>query len=639
MSSGHALSETQNGRLPRTASHWLVELADRRPIDVANYECRLLSSSSTVGQLFLSHENGLGFPNSAAGKTCAVVFDGALYNRRELEIELGRVGADGNDADVVLAGYQHWGEQLFGRLRGVFALILWDESRELLFCLRDPLGTHPLFYAEVANGLVLSTSIEVLLGHPRVSRALNRAALADYFMDRFPRLEETFFEAVKRVPPGHVLCVGHEVRRSYRYWDPAPDGNVSWLRADEVEQFDEFLDRAVTRCLSLGKTGIFLSGGLDSVSVAAATLSQARDRQMPDPLALSLVFPQPDISEEVVQRSVATQLGLPHVVKPFYDAVGRNVLIEPAIELSATLPAPLMNAWLPAYQGLAVEGQRRGCRTILTGNGGDEWLTISPYLSADLMRSFNFGGIYRLGQNMRRSHSRTRSAIFRALLWRFGAQPLLLPRLHGVVKSVAPWSIRLRRRMFQDIPKWLAPEAGLRHELKQRREEYAVRKAKSTGSSLYIQEARKALDHPVISLEMEEYFNVYQRAGLRLLHPFWDADLVDLLFRTPPFMLDWGGRNKGLVRASLQRRFPNLGFERQVKLEATSFYASSVHNEAAPIWRKLTGATTLADLGVVDAALVSDMIERLLQSPGNGIHAHRVFSVLNLEAWARAHVS
>src|SRR5207253_11068065 len=121
--------------------------------------------------------------------------------------------------------------------------------------------------------------------------------------------------------------------------------------------------------------------GLDSVSVAAAAVEQTRTQGLPSPTALSLVFPQPEMSEEVVQRSVATQLGLPHIVRPFYDAVGKKKLLEPAIELSASLPSPLMNTWLPAFYGLGLEARRQDCRTILTGNGGDEWLTISPYLS------------------------------------------------------------------------------------------------------------------------------------------------------------------------------------------------------------------------------------------------------------------
>ncbi|HYJ86508.1 MAG TPA: asparagine synthase-related protein [Pyrinomonadaceae bacterium] len=571
---------------------------------------------------------------------CTVIFDGALYNRDDLKSELGAFPAPiGSDAEVIATGYQRWGEGMLNRLRGSFALVIWDTEREVLLCLRDPLGTFPMFYADSKYGLMVSTSIDTLTRQRGVSSPLNRAALADYFLGRFPRLEETFFEGVNRVPPGHVLHVSVNGRGTYRYWDPAPEGNVNWLSAKDLDQFDDFLDRAVKRCLTLGPAGIFLSGGLDSVSVAAVAAEQCQAESLPNPVALSLVFPDPEMSEEVVQRSVAAQLRLPMVVRPFYEAVGAKQLLRPALEMSRSLSAPLMNTWLPAYSGLALEGKRRGCSTILTGNGGDEWLTITPYLSADLLRDRNFSDLYRLWASLRRSNNRSGLTLMRSLLWRFGAQPLMLPPLHRFVEKKAPVAIRVKRRMFSDFPAWLAPDPALRRELKQRREEYAAKKQKNRCRSFYVEQMRQGLYHPLISWELEEYFEIYQNIGLRILHPYWDADLVDLLYRTPPLMLDHGGRNKGLVRASLGRRFPQLGFERQVKMEATRFYASTVRQEAGAIWQELGGARTLAEMGIIDKKVLSSLFERLQTRRQEGLNAHRVWSVLNLEGWARAQAS
>jgi len=579
-------------------------------------------------------------PAFAERPECAVVFDGNLYNQADLKSELGFSPTTViDDAQLILHGFERWGEQLLKRLRGAFALLIWDKARELLLCLRDPLGTYPLFYADTANGFMASTCIDMLTRQPGVPWRVNRAALADYFLDRFPRLEETFFEGINRVPPGHVVRLTHDDRSSYRYWDPAPEGTITWLSRDDVERFDYFLERAVERCLRFGPTGIFLSGGLDSVSVAAIAAKQSRQEALGNPLALSLVFPDPRMSEEIVQRGVAAELNLPLVIKPFYDMIGSEQLLRPAIELSRTLPMPLMNVWLPAYQELAREGKQRGCRTILTGNGGDEWLTVSPYLAADLLRALNFRGVYRLGESLRRSHARTRLAIARMLLWTFGAKPLLLPAAHRFIKKAAPSVLRLRRRLFPDMPKWLAPDVALRNELKLRREEYAAKKQKSSAGSRYLQEGRIAFDHPLISWDLEEYFNVYGRNNLRLLQPYWDPDLVEWLYRTPPFMLNHGGRNKGLVRAWLAREFPNLGFERQVKLEATSFYVSSVRRESRALWNELGSARVLGELGVVDAHELTPYLERLLGNEQTGLDAHRVWAVLNLESWARAHVS
>ena len=107
------------------------------------------------------------------------------------------------------------------------------------------------------------------------------------------------------------------------------------------------------------------------------------------------------------------------------------------------------------------------------------------------------------------------------------------------------------------------------------------------------------MDHAVISWEAEELFEVYQHAGVRMLHPFWDPDVIDMLYRTPPFQLLHDGFNKSLVRATVARRFPQLGFERQRKVEATTFYASQIYKTAAS-----SGSSPKApkrfELGIVD---------------------------------------
>ena len=625
--------------LREPGSRWFAELSTAPPTGVQRYESRLIAGNGRARHLYLRGEIGTAQPISAERAGCGVIFDGALYNRKDLQNDLGdfMAPAGSDDAETILAGYLRWGEDFFGRLRGSFALVIWDSRNEKLMCLSDPLGSCPLFYAKGRDSFLFSTTIDVLIGHPEVSRTLNRAALADFLIDRFPILEETFFSSVNRVPRGHVLRVEGDRESRYCYWDPAPEGTVNWIKPDELERFDELFDRAVARCLSFGPAAIFLSGGLDSGSVAAVAAERSQALGFPKPLALSLVFPDPKISEEVVQRSVATQLGLPLIVKPFYEAAGVKGLLQPALELSASLPSPILNTWWPAYYGLAQEGVRRGCRVILTGNGGDEWLTISPLLAADFIRNLDFGGVYRLWKSIRRSYHEPTFALFRNLIWRWGFEPLLLPPAHRFVKAVAPWAITLRHRIKGTVPKWLAPDRALRDELEHRR--YGpVKTKREKPDSYYLRSARSALDIPLISMVSEEAFNIGQRLGARELHPFWDADLVDLLYRTPPFLLNSDGRNKGLVRNTLARRFPQVGFNEQRKMGASSFYADSIYREGGEALRQLGKIRILSDLGIIDEPGLHKFLDRILAEQPEG-QAYHVWKVLNLESWARAHAS
>ena len=631
---------SQSHVLRQPSSSWFAELITTPPAELPQYDCRVVGQNGTPRRLYLNSEVGTAGATVAERAGCGVIFDGALYNREDLLPELNDsvVRTASTDAETILAGYLRWGEQFFEQLRGSFAVIVWDGTRESLFCLRDPLGNCPLFYARGRDTILFSTSVDVLLKHPSVSRTLNRAALADFLLDRFPFVEETFFDAIKRVPRGQVVCIDNKgCERSYCYWDPAPDGNVNWIRPEELERFDELLDIAVTRCLRFGPAAIFLSGGLDSGSVAAVAAERSQALGLPKPIALSLFFPEPALSEEVVQRSVAKQLGLPFITKRFYEAVGANGLIQPALELSASLPSPLLNTWWPAYYGLAQEGTGRGCRVILTGNGGDEWLTISPLLAADFLRDLDFGGIYRLWKSIYQSYHEPTFALFRNLIWRWGIEPLVLPTAHRFVKRVAPWAITLRHRVRGTVPKWLAPDTALRQELAERH--YGrVPTGREKPDSFYLRSGRTALDIPLISMVSEESFNVGERLGARELHPFWDADLVDLLYRTPPLLLNSNGRNKGLVRSTLARRFPQVGFNEQRKMGASSFYASSIYRESGEALRRLGKTRALAELGVVDEPGLRGFVERILTRRPTG-QAFHIWKVLNLETWARAHAS
>ena len=130
-----------------------------------------------------------------------------------------------------------------------------------------------------------------------------------------------------------------------RYWNPGAERRFTDEEA--TAQFERFFERAVARCVGHDRAAIFLSGGFDSVSIAATATAMARRDARPDPYALSLGFPDPDCDERFVQRSVAQALGLTQDLVPFDVAVNGRGILEPALQLGADWPAPLMNMWAP----------------------------------------------------------------------------------------------------------------------------------------------------------------------------------------------------------------------------------------------------------------------------------------------------
>lgn len=573
----------------------------------------------------------------AAANGCRAVFEGVLFERDELRDALGGEALESHgNAELLLQAYLRWGADAFEKISGLFAAVVSDGRSGELLVARDPLGSYPLFYAETPARLELSISIEALLQRPGVPNTINRLALADHLSHRWPDVNETYFEAIRRVPAGTIL------RRSsagetelQRYWDPNPPGRrIEWTTRSQLGRFDELLERAVRRRVQPGRAGIFLSGGLDSVTVAAVATDISRALGNPPPHALSLVFEHESANEEHLQRRVATALSLPNTVTRMSEALRGAGLLRSALEVCAERPAPLLSLWEPAYEQLTREARRHGCRAILTGSGGDEWLEFNPVYSADLIRGGQARLLFQVWRMMHRSYRLSRKTAARHVLWTYGLRPIVRRIALNALERMAP-SCRVahaRRRIEAHTPGWVLPDPELRRNLLDRHQR--LRRREQSGTH-YVKEMRRALDSPIMLTEQEEMFERGRRLGIPVLHPFLDADLAAFLYTTPPQLLMLGGRTKGLIRTYLARRFPQLGFERQRKLNANEFFSETLVEEGREIWEELGGARALSALDVVDPVAVDATMQQLFTG-ARPKEAFRIWYVLSLETWVRA---
>ncbi|HEY7475461.1 MAG TPA: asparagine synthase-related protein [Vicinamibacterales bacterium] len=554
---------------------------------------------------------------------------GLLFDRDRLSADLD-LPEDTPECELVLSAYERWGEAALALLRGCFVVAIADQREGRTLVARDPLGLHPLFYAALGNRVVCAGSPHTLFARGGVPRSLNRAALADHLCYRWPEPQETFYEGVRRVLGGARLLVRGGHASAAKYWTPVPDDRpMDWLDEADLDQFSDLLDQAVDRCLSTGPTGIFLSGGLDSISVAAVAADRARQLACPEPLALSLGFPHPECDERPVQTAVAQQLGLRHHLIDFRDAVAPRGLFALALEMNAGASSPVNSSWSPAYQALARRGRTDGVETILTGSGGDEWLTVSAYFAADLIRAGDVAGYRNFVSAWWRSYRASPLVLMRSVVWKYGLRPLAGQALSRLAPGA--WERSRQTRAVRRDPLYVAPDSELKHELKRRTSGSLV--CADPPNGFYLRDIRAGLDHPVLAMELEERHDFGRRAGVRFLHPYWDADLVDMLIRTPPALLDRGGRSKGLVRPALAQRFPDLGFDRQRKAAATPFYQEMLAAEGAALVDNLGGFPALGDLGVIDAPAARVFAgETIARNPAQ---LHRVWDLLNLETWVR----
>jgi asparagine synthase (glutamine-hydrolysing) len=582
------------------------------------------------------------FRADAGHERFTVFFDGILHDSESLAADSAAPEPALADAARVARAYRRWGEAALDRLSGRFAVIIWDAARDLLLAARDPVGFFPLYWTTSGRELLVSPSPAALVQAPGVSAAVHRAVLADYICRRWPGVDETFLLGVRRVPPGHVLRVHRGQPQVSRYWHLAPPGRaVDWVREDELERFEGLFTRAVDRCVGGGAAGVYLSGGLDSVSVAAAAVDLGRLGGAPMPWALSLLFPGTEIDEAHLQRGVAAALGMPQACVPFDEAAGPGGILSAALRMSRQWPWPLLNPWNPAFQHLGAHGVERGCRVILTGHGGDEWLAASPAYTADLVRSFDLRGLARQFAATAQSYSISWPRMLRLLLWHYGVRPVLAETAATALRQLAPGFMHAHRRRALDqlTPTWIAPDPALQRELRWRieqRVEASLRERRE--ERWHLSEVRSVLDSFLQPMEFEEWFENGRRLGAPVLAPFWDPDLVRFLYRVPPRLLTRNGWSKGLVRGPLARRFPGLGFDRQAKVTVRTFHRDLMLRDSPQAWRALGGAPAMAELGLADAPALASWFGEVFAGVRGGEWS-RIWQVLSVEAWLRGRLS
>jgi asparagine synthetase B (glutamine-hydrolysing) len=576
-------------------------------------------------------------PRVARSGHLAVVFDGELYDPGKLAEEAGIAEAPADEAMLLLRCYESRGQSFFPKLRGMFVLIVWDARRGDLFCVRDPLGYYPCFFASSGRNVLISTSARVLLDHPSVSRAVNRFVLLDYFFDIWARREETFFEGIRRVSPGHALRAAKGELTIYRYWNPLPVGDSRrMVGADELGQFESLLARSVNRSLAQGPVGIFLSGGLDSVSVAALASQGCHAFGVDPPHALSLVFPYPEYDESAIQKSVARQLGLTQDLVPLETVSGPNGLFGDIEPLSPAFSSPIQNIWLPAYSRLTTLAKQRGLRTILTGTGGDEWLGVTPLLAADLIRTGHFREVGSLWASVGRFYPVSRAKLGWNLIWVYGFRALLRGGVGRALSNSAPGLLRAatRTRRAKKKPTWMKIEPRLWREFQSRLEESDTDfKPLDDAYGFYFGDILRGLDHPLISMEFEENFENALRLGVPLSHPYLDADLIEMLCAVPPALLLAGG-SKGPVRQMLRQRFPELGFEGQKKISVFRALPTSVLGDAWSLWERSGKGKALGELGLTDTARLDGHLGSVLKS-GSYLERYLGWRIMAAEQWLR----
>ena len=475
-------------------------------------------------------------PANSTGATLCLL-DGFLDNALELGAELAVDAVAGNEG-IIAEGWRRWGMNLLGRMRGDFVLLLWDELRGEGLIARDQLGVRSIFLHDGPTGTTFASEIRNLLAVLPRRPAPDSASVAHWLSLSNRPGPATMYEGIRRLDPGTALLLGPSGVREHTYWAPryaepldSPEPALAHLVRAE-------LGRAVRRRISPGgRTGVLMSGGLDSSSVAAVAAAEAPGEVS----AFSAVFPDhPAVDESDLINELRRKLNLPGVAAQ----VRSGGLLASAMDSALAWEAPLRgwgDFWsLPLLRAAA----ESGVSVSLGGDGGDELFGARLFLLADRLRSGHPLQALDLTRELPGAGDRPAR---RAM-----ARIFLEIAVAGALPPSAQWPLQ-RELDRRRIPAWLKPDFA--------------RELVDTDDSL----EWKRLDGPrwwahiahglTRGVEEAGVFEGQRRraesAGLHARFPLFDLDLLELCLRLPPLTSFDRHRSRPVLRASMAGLLPD----------------------------------------------------------------------------------
>ncbi|MEO5365755.1 MAG: asparagine synthase (glutamine-hydrolyzing) [Magnetococcus sp. WYHC-3] len=528
-----------------------------------------------------------------------IVFNGEIYNFRELRSELaslGHVFSTRTDTEVILEAYKRWGRRCLERFNGMFALALWDRGTRELFLARDRFGKKPFYYYPLPDGgVAFASELGALLQDPAVPRVVDAAALNHYLALNYTLTEAPIIAGVRKLPPAHwLLWRRQRAPEQQRYWDLAPHfhNKRPWRSLAEAgDAFNALLTQAVRRRLvSDVPLGAFLSGGVDSSTIVSAMAQQGNPGAV---RTFSIGFAEQGYSELDQARRVAGFLGVDHNPRTIDASLIRQL---PAI--AACFDEPFADTSLLPMYSLA-QFARQQVTVALSGDGADELFGgYTTYTADQVHRLVHWlpGTGVRL---LRFVLDRVLPVTYDKVGWDYKLRqflagvPFPFPRAHYSWREI--FNPTDRERLLQ--PDWHRPEADPAQCFA--RFFAPVRTCHFLDQAMYVDLNTWLVDDILVKVD-----RTTMAWGLEARAPFLDHELAEFAAALPVAYKIHALQRKVLIRHSQARHLPGAVLNRRKE----GFNAPVSH------WLGEARKTLTAADGTLDLApgfLRPDAVERL----------------------------
>ena len=548
-----------------------------------------------------------------------LVFDGRIDNRDELrkltEDRGGNLRAD-TDPELVLKAYRCLGEDAVRKMLGDFAFAIWDSNRRRIFCARDHSGIRPLYYYCDGKTFLAASELQQIVRHPGIPREPNEGVVGEYLTGKLMTRGETLYRGVMRLVPAHMMIVTDDGPRISRYYDLDPSRPIRY-RTDE-EYSEHFLEifKDALRCRMRARDGVAaeLSGGLDSSSIVCTTQSMICSGAIALPRfeTFSIQYNEPRSDERIYANEAASKWNVKlNWIQPFVLDLQTSI---DGVRHSLDWGEPPNGAQFRTVRQAVVD---KGFRALLTGLGGDQWLTGSEYYYAELLSERRFRDLRRLlGTDWRfgipgsRGHSP-----LKLLLW-WGVRPLLPEHTRQRLSNLIP------RERF---PAFIGVEFARRIDLLAR---LRVIRPRPAGMSL---SQRTVYDEFVDGwmlhvMELEDRYTA--QAAIEERHPFYDLRLIEFCFSIPETQRTSNNYIKYVLRNAMKGILPENIRMRLIKAEFSQTLLK--------LFDRVGGANffhdlTIAERGWVDPARARKAAHDKLSDPNANLWP--LLNTFAIEVW------
>ena len=554
--------------------------------------------------------------------TITFVGNGEIYNYRELREELIGLGhrfRTGSDMEVFVHGYESWGDEVVQRLKGQFAVALWDGPRRRLLAARDRAGEKPLYYYEGPKGIVFASEIKALLARADVPRELDLEALDLFLTYEFIFAPDTIFRGVKKLPAANLMTVENGVVTTRTYWSVPAEVDKKKTEEDWVVEFREAMRRAVSsQMMADVPLGAFLSGGIDS-STVVAFMSEASHRRVK---TFSIGFSEASYDERGYARDVARLFSTEHVeeiIKPDIATLFDRLIVH--------LDEPFADVSLfPTF--LLSEVAARDVKVVLSGDGGDELLAGYDWYLAD-----------EFARGLHRFPGRKSLAVLSLIANRLPPTE----RKKGLVNKAKRFLSGATADSSLEHYRWLTHMAATEKECLY---SASVNEALSTSdATARVRELLGELkNQDLLNRQLFTDFKLFladdilvkvdrmtMATSLEARAPFLDQQVVELAFQMPGSFKLRGTTRKHILKKAMKGILPDSILNRPK--EGFSIPLKNwLKKELRPLMHELLSEERVRRRGLFKWSEVERRVQEHLSGTEN--HAHQLFPLMVFERWA-----